>query len=261
MHEYYRLAVNVCHITILAKKGWYMDVSRSEKKGLSAHMLLIYLLLFDIIVTVVAIAIGIHAGNPLRYFEEGLFITWISALQLFAISWLAFTTLNTRRSKAGRLHWRDPLFIWALISIGFLFLALDDLFMIHESLDKKIHHFFNMKETGFSDRIDDFIIGLYGIFGISILYAYREEMKNYRQILPYLAYGFALLFTMVALDALTNRRDILSFLIEQRDLVKSVYIGLSILEDSFKLLAESCFLVGFYSVTLIAKKISGTAID
>jgi len=233
-----------------------MDAKYSREKKLPAHMLLIYILLFDIIAIIAAIAIGIHDGRPLRYFGEGYFITWISALQLFVISWLAFVILNARRSRAGNLHWREPFFIWALISFGFLFLAFDDLFMIHESIDKKIHHFFNMKETGLSDRIDDFIIGLYGILSISILYIYREEMKNYRQALPFLAYGFALLFAMVALDALTNRKDVLSFLIERRDLVKSVYISLSVLEDSLKILAESCFLAGFYAVFLISKKIT-----
>jgi len=232
-----------------------MDAKCSPEKKLSAHMLLIYLLLFDIIATIAAIAIGFHDGKPLRYFGEGYFITWISALQLCTISWLAFSTLNARRLQAGHFHFRDPFLIWALISIGFLFLAFDDLFMIHESIDKKIHYFFNMKETGLSDRIDDFIIGLYGILSISILYVYREEMKNYRQALPFLVYGFVLLFAMVALDALTNRKDVLSFLIERRDLVKSVYISLSILEDSLKILAESCFLAGFYAVSLISRKI------
>jgi len=227
----------------------------SPGKKMPAHMLLIYLLLFDIIAIIAAISIGVSDGKPLRYLGEGYFITWISALQLLAISWLAFTTLNVRRSKAGYLHWRAPFFIWLLISIGFLFLALDDLFMIHESLDKKIHHFFNMKETGLSDRIDDFIIGLYGMFGIGTLYVYREEIRNYRQALPFLIYGFVLLFTMVALDALTNRKDVLGFLIGQRELVNNVYISLSILEDSFKIMAESCFLIGFYIVSLISNKI------
>lgn len=231
-----------------------MDAKCFSEKKLSAHMLLIYLLLFDIIAIITAIITGIHDSKPLRYFGEGHFITWISALQLFAISWLAFIILNARRSRAEKLHWRAPFFVWALISMGFLFLALDDLFMIHESLDKKIHYFLNMKETGLSDRIDDFIVGLYGIFGISILYMYRAEIKNYRQALPFLVYGFALLFTMVALDAITNRKDVLSFLIDQRDVVKNVYISLSILEDSLKILAESCFLASFFTVFLVSRK-------
>nr|NQU92996.1 hypothetical protein [Bacteroidota bacterium] len=143
--------------------------------------------------------------------------------------------------------------IWAILSLGFLFLAADEYFEIHESIDLWIHDIFNIKETGVTDRLDDILVALYGLVGMSFLYVYREELRKCRQVLPFLKCGFVLLFIMVALDIFTNRKDILQILVHH-DLVDTLHVWFSVAEDSFKIFAESCFLVGFYIVLRIARQ-------
>lgn len=222
-------------------------------KSMTISSLLISIILFDIIAIIVAIAIGVHGENPLKHFGEHQFITWISAFQLLTISWLSYNILQTRRLARGHCHWQDSFMVWAIISFGFFFLAIDDLFQIHERIDHGIHYIFNVKETGVTDRIDDILIALYGLVGMSILYTYREEMRKYRKVFPFLIYGFVLLFTMVALDVLTNRNDILVKFVH-RDLSVIIHGCFSIAEDSLKVFAESFFLVGFYAALQIARR-------
>jgi len=144
------------------------------------------LIAFDTIAIIIAIALGIHEGRPLVHFGEHHLITWISVLQLLTISFLSYNIFQTRRRTLEHFNWRAPFILWAIISLGFFFLAMDDLFMIHESIDHRIHDIFNLKETTFTDRIDDMIVGVYGLIGISALYACREEIKKYRQVFPFL---------------------------------------------------------------------------
>ena len=139
-----------------------------------------------------------------------------------------------------------------MICLGFVFLAFDDYCSIHENVDRWIHHVLGMKETGLTDRIDDVLVGLYGIIGVATLYHYRSEIAKYRQMLPYLVVGFFLLFTMVVLDIVTDRMDILTALM-RNDLAQTNHLYLSIAEDSCKVFAESYFLVGLYQGCQLAR--------
>ena len=148
--------------------------------------------------------------------------------------------------------WIDSSAVWAIIALGFLFLAADDLFRIHENFDNLIHYVFNMQETGLTDRIDDIIIGLYGFIGIGVLIAYRDELIIYKKNLPFFILGFVTLFIMVALDVLTNRNDILP-LVFDRDKAVVLYVWLSLAEDSLKVMAEAFFILAFYAIFQKAK--------
>ena len=109
------------------------------------------------------------------------------------------------------------------------------------------------EQTAFTDRFDDMIVGLYGLIGIIYLYACRDEIKKYRQVFPFLIYGFVLLFIMVGLDIVSNRKDILEKLVS-RDLVSPLHICLSIAEDSIKVFAGSFFLVGFFGALQLSRR-------
>jgi len=231
-----------------------MTNKHKDRKNVTVSSLLISIISFDTIAILVAIAIGVHSGRPLKHFGEHRFITWISVLKLLTASLLSYKILQIRRLARRQFFWRAPFVIWVILSLGFLFLAADEYFEIHESIDFWIHGIFSIKETGVTDRIDDILVALYGLVGMSFLYVYRGELRKYRQALPFLKCGFVLLFIMVALDIFTNRKDILSILVHH-DLVDTLHIWFSVAEDSFKIFAESCFLVGFYIVLQIARRI------
>jgi len=190
-------------------------------------------------------AITIYSYTGVNHFKEGGFITVLSFLQLLVICRIVF------QIKRHSL-WKNPSAVWTIIALGFLFLAADELFKIHENIDFLIHYVFNMQETGLTDRIDDILIGLYGLTGIGVLFAYRNELKTYREALPFFICGFVLLFTMVALDVLTNRNDILP-LIFDRHQAATLHAFLSLTEDSLKIFAESFFILVFYVILQTTK--------
>ncbi len=195
----------------------------------------------------VCAAITIYSFTEVNHFEEDGFITIFSVFQLLTISWLSFKILQTRNVTRRRTLWSNSSTVWGIISLGFLFLAADEFFQIHEKIDFGIHHFFNMRETGFTDRLDDILVGLYVLVGISTLIAYRDELKTHRRAFPFFIYGFVLLFVMIAIDVLTNRDDILRILFDYY-LANDILVWLSHLEDSLKIFAEAFFVLAFYTI-------------
>jgi hypothetical protein len=131
-------------------------------------------------------------------------------------------------------------------------LAADEIFKIHENIDFLIHRVFGIQETGLTDRIDDFLVGLYGLLGIGVLFAYRNQLKTYREAFPFFIFGFVLLFSMVAFDVVTNRNDILPLIFDHH-LAATLYTYLSLAEDSLKIFAESFFILGFYVILQTTK--------
>ena len=179
-------------------------------------------------------------------------MTIFSVFQLLVIAWLSYRILQARSVTRTRSLWRDSCAVWGIISLGFLFLAADDLFKIHENVDLLIHDVFKLQETGLTDRIDDILVGLYGLAGLVLLIAYRNELKPYRKAFPFLTGGFILLFTMLALDLLTNRNDILPVLFGHTQ-AASLYVWLSQAENAFQVFAEAFFIAAFYVILQKAK--------
>ncbi len=217
----------------------------------------LWVFLFDVLAILGAILVGLKSGQAERYFGEHRFITWVSSLQLLAVSWLAYRTYRVRRSS-GELPRGSAVVIWALISFGFLYLVADEYFLFHEAIDHRVHDLLGMKETAFTDRLDDIIVGFYGIIGLGVLYACRKEIRLYRQAGPFLTWGFILMFVMVAADTATNRIDFLTAVLGN-DLAGPVFVWLRVAEDSFKILAEACFVGGAYVALTVGRSIGKVA--
>lgn len=200
-------------------------------------------------INVVAVMLSVWAGLSQRdlqtYFGEGSFITWMSALQLLTIAFTSLRLYLLRRKQQTWSSWRSPILVWLLIALGFIFLAADELVEIHEQLDAWLHTIWSIQETAFTDRIDDVIVGLYGIVAAGLVYRYRLEIKRYRQVLPLIFISFAVLFVMILLDVLTNRPDILSLMLSG-DAVLPVKSTLEVLEEFCKLAVESLCLASVY---------------
>lgn len=217
---------------------------------MSGKSALLIILTIDIIAIIIALILG---ETPDHYFGEEGFITDLSFFQLLVISGLAGIIFIMRIFRSGWKGWKAPFFVWLFIAIGFIYLALDEVWMIHENMDFSFHRFFNIRETGITDRIDDIIIGFYGLIGLMVLYFYRKELKKYREVLPLLIVGFILLFSTVVLDILTNRMDILIKLISNIHLVIKLHSWLSAIEEIFKIIAEGVFIGVFYYCLKITK--------
>ena len=220
----------------------------TQKKSLSSKVLGL-----NLVAVTGAILISISLGQKVSSeFGEGGFITYFSGIQLFILSHLCYKVFRLR-SQSVKAPWRSSIAIWGIMSLGFSFLALDDLLMIHEWFDKVIHSIGQIEETGVTDRIDDLIVGLYGLIAIGLIVHYRHELKKYRKVGSYVVAGFVFLFLMVGIDALTNRDDILELMFPS-EMMRTVKTWDSVVEESFKVFSEAFFIVAAYRCYLRAQQ-------
>lgn len=198
-----------------------------------------------------AVIIGARFQQMGNQFGESGFITYFSVVQLLILSYFTYKTFRIRARRL-KSPWKSSIAIWGIMSLGFFFLALDDLVQIHEAIDRAIHWIGRIEETGASDRIDDLIVGLYGIIAIGLLVCYRRELKKHYRVLPYVVVGFVLMFLMVGADVLTNRDDILLTLFSGKT-TGSLMRWMFVLEESLKILSEAFLIVAAYTCYQTAK--------
>ncbi|MEM7795797.1 MAG: hypothetical protein AAF579_15260 [Cyanobacteria bacterium P01_C01_bin.118] len=215
-----------------------------------AWPLLRVLLILNGVVVVLSAWAGIKDGNLQAYFDEESVVTWLSGLQLIAVAVVAMRMYRLRCQR--RWSWKSPAFIWLLIAFGFVFLAADELLEIHEQLDKWLHTIGNIQETALTDRLDDAIVGGYGMLALGLVYGYRRELKRYRSVFPLMVASFIPLFVMVVLDLLTNRPDILPFLLGA-DTAFPVKSTLEVLEEFCKLMVSSFLLASIFQAFSLEK--------
>ena len=199
----------------------------------------------DILAIITALILG---EVPKQHFEEKGFITYLSFLQLLvvaAFTWNIFRLKNKNKGLLELKTWKAPHFIWLIIAMGFVYLALDEALMIHENIDWAIHSILGIQKTSITDRIDDVIVGLYGLIALIVLYFYREELNNYSEAFPLFKVGFVLLFSSAVID-IFPQEDTLALLISKRYRVMSVRGWLKAIEESFKLTSEGAFIGAFY---------------
>ena len=223
---------------------------------LSPTKFLLSLVSLDCLAVLLALSLGFALQHsPTAYTGEGDPITWLSFVHLLGIGGVAGRVFYYR--TGGSLYpevWRNPTFVWLLIALGFLFLAIDEVAKIHESLDHFVHRVLQIQETGLTDRLDDAIVFGYGCSGGAVLYAYRSELVQYRAALPLVLCGFVLFVCMGLLDALMNRADVFLFMgISQEG---SAFLGewLGGVEEGVKILAEAAFLGAAYLCLCLTPK-------
>ncbi|MBM9514917.1 hypothetical protein [Desulfogranum marinum] len=214
---------------------------------------LVFFLVLSLNLLAVSAGVIIYIYIGVDSFTEDGFITKLSVFQLLVIGWLSYNIFRTQRIQRRSSLWRDSSFVWLIIALGFLFLAVDELFLVHENIDNFIHDVFNMEETALTDRIDDFLVGLYGLAGIGVLFVFRDELKAYRETFVFFVIGFVLFFVMIPLDMLINRNDILPLIFEQEH-ASILSIWVAFIEDSLKVFAEVFFVVGFFAILQKSKE-------
>ena len=190
------------------------------------------------------ILVGINHGDTHRLFGEKGLATWVSFFQLLLLSAMSLAILFLRYHTTGKLL--RHLF-WALAAAGFLVLALDEKLMWHERFDFFLHRKLAIRETAITDRIDDVIIGFYGLIGLLAIYLWRREIGRFPLVNRLLALGFILVFSMVFLDILGNRYDIIPAIFADELIARQLFSWGSVLEESIKLFVGGVFIAALYS--------------
>jgi hypothetical protein len=205
------------------------------------------LAVFNIVFVAACIFIPGIFGNPTLLLDEWGPVTILSGLQLGAAGFMA---QHIRNLRLGR-----PL-IWALIAWGFYYLALDEMLQFHESWDKVIHWVLGIQQTSLTDRIDDALVGLYGLVGLGAMWFGRAELRAFFRRWPLFTTGFICLVIYVGFDVLTNDGAILSRYLPALANERA-FLWLEAAEDSFKILGEFLFVVALRKCWDDAKAFSG----
>src|SRR3972149_1207390 len=103
---------------------------------MSRRSFLLIIASIDILAITAALILG---EAPDQYFEEEGFITYLSFLQLLVVSAFAWNIFRLKNKNKGLLElktWKAPHFIWLIIAMGFVYLALDEALMVHENIDR-----------------------------------------------------------------------------------------------------------------------------
>ena len=148
-----------------------------------------------LIATLIALGFSNH-GDPSRYFGEGRPGTTATVIA-FAVaalaSWLIRGDLKPDRFAR----------FWAMAAAGFLFLALDDQFKIHENLDFAIHALLGLDaQTGISDRLDDAILASYPVVAALVAFPFRRQLRRLRWCVLMLGLAFCGFSMMLVFESL-----------------------------------------------------------
>lgn len=205
-------------------------------------------LAIDAVAVAAAVVMGTYIGRPMYYFGERKLITWLSFLQLLTVAWLTYRICQVRAPERKGPLWRSPQAIWALMALGFVFLACDDLFMIHEKLEGFIHRAFHLKRTAFTGHIDDMIMGSYVVAGLAALIVCRREVARCLTLRPYLLWAFVVMFLMLGFDAVIHRQEKTDVFVVHfgRELGDRLHILLHNTEESLKVFSQAIFIAAFY---------------
>ncbi|WP_439183592.1 hypothetical protein [Carboxylicivirga taeanensis] len=183
---------------------------------------------------------GIYKLNVSTEFEEYGLGTDYSVLLLLIVALITSAIYFIQHNYAS-----SSSLLWLLISIGFVFLAMDEQFMIHEKMDHFIHHVLQIQETSLSDRIDDVIILLYGVIGLVTLAKFRHQLLNCKPGLLVLILGGALLAASVVLDIVTNDDTLAQLVSTNQDKLHAIHHLGTITEEVCKIFSETCFIAAF----------------
>jgi hypothetical protein len=136
-----------------------------------------------------------HHGLNHYYFKEWQPGTYLSVLVLIAAGVLSATIAH----GLGRT---DPFArFWWIAAVGLVYLGLDDLLTIHESMDFEIHRLLARDpEHPVTRHLDDLIVAGYGPIAAALAYRYRVYLAPLRWTILIMVVAFVLFVGMVFYD-------------------------------------------------------------
>ena len=228
-----------------------MKRANSIRQMIAPRQLLAVLLFIESLIVAIAIAKALSRElSPAHYFGENRLATDASCIQLIIASVLAGITFWT--IKRAELKFKHAGF-WLLVSLGLLFLAVDDAYEIHERLDLWLHVQLQIEQTDFTDLADDLIVGGYLLIFLGYVARQWRSLQVFRRSFIWFKIGLALALVMVILDLVGNNDYFISLVIEKPSRIEAIEQWLGAVEDSFKLFAEGMFIVGIYHCWQIAR--------
>lgn len=189
------------------------------------------------------IALAYWSGTerqPDRHFDEGGAIDILSALFLVmagAFAWACFL-LRARDRDMLRARDRDwGGWFWLLLSVGFLFLALDEMLEFHERFDGWIRNTWVGWPPLFRNWNDVIVIG-YGVAGLALLVTFRSEILRLPRAAALLGLGGLFYVMHTGIDSLVSGSPMKTVVEESAKLTATAFFALAMLAAFMALLAS-----------------------
>lgn len=118
------------------------------------------------------IMIFIFLFDPRYCPSEDYSLKWLQALQLLLASFFAYKNFNINNGKIKTF--------WILISLAFLYVAIDEVFMIHERIGDLLTN--TLVDKFYPYLLDSFILVVYFVIGIIfLLYFLKPFYEKYKE--------------------------------------------------------------------------------
>jgi len=165
--------------------------------------------------------------HPTFWFEEHNTLTSYSAALLYTSSLICFLNcLAIRHLKILGMSSEREYKFWALGSFGFFYLMADEYFVMHEGIGRFFtYRLLNLHHSGPIDRLDAFVVGTYGVIGLTLLVRHWRDLANIPWFFGFLTVGAVMSIVSLVFDL-------------GEDGVANLYI-----EDGAKILANASFLL------------------
>lgn len=217
-------------------------------KKQSVIIIIIYAIIFIANISSILFSI-LFSDTPDKLFMEGEFITWLSCVNLIMLAGISLCSLLIISFFEKSVNNRKNMFLFfSFCFLGFLFLGVDEWFLVHENLDIWIHKVFNINETSLTDRLDDLIVLVYGLYGSAVFFFFCRIFWQDKKIKRWLLISVILFSIMVLLDILGNDNYFYKYITDQSYLYFEISIVLGITEDSMKIMAETSLIIGFLEI-------------
>jgi hypothetical protein len=110
-------------------------------------------------------------ANPHRLFGERKVGTYLSVLNLVATGVMAASIARQLGARPFARFW------WAAAG-GFVWLGGDDLFTLHEQIDRGLHTLLGLDpDHPVTDHLDDLLVAGYGVAALALAYRHRADLE------------------------------------------------------------------------------------
>lgn len=160
------------------------------------HLGRIIFIAIMIILGYIALAIKLvpsSEGMDFNFVSERGAVTAFSAVLLALASGFSLGTVLLKVRKGERCY-----SVWFVLMLGFLFLAFDELLLIHEIIGAKIGE---SRDSGAFKNWNDVVMIAYGMIAVPIGAFYFSELLRYKMVLELFVVGFIFYMVHTYIDA------------------------------------------------------------
>lgn len=163
-----------------------------------------------LILTYIALAIKLtpsSEGIEFNFVSERGAITAFSGVLLALASAFSFGTVLLKVRKGERCY-----SVWFVLMLGFLFLAFDELLLIHEIIGAKIGQ---TRDAGSFKNWNDVVVIVYGMIAVPIGAFYFSELLRYKMVIELFVLGFIFYMAHTYIDSIYHEPTPRSIIFEE----------------------------------------------